>query len=89
MNRKKTTRKGKTAKWFILIKRIAIIISKATKERSIHYTVPLKKVIVAGVTVLTLGSGRLSFLTKFLNPKAGLLSIMATFKCLVNGMLAA
>ena len=50
---------------------------------------PLKKDIVAGVTVLTLGSGRSSFLMKCFLPKAGLLSMMATFKCFVNGLLAA
>ena len=51
--------------------------------------IPLKRDIVAGVTVLTLGSGGSSFLIQNLPDKAGLLSIMATFKCFVKGMLAA
>lgn len=45
--------------------------------------------MVAGVTALTLGSGGSSLLMKKLLDNAGLLSTMATFKCFVNGMLAA
>lgn len=52
-------------------------------------SLPLKKDIVAGVTVLTLGSGGLPFLMLAPPFKAGLLSIMAIDNCLVNGMLAA
>lgn len=51
--------------------------------------IPLKIDIVAGVTVLTLGSGGSSFLMETPLDNAGLLSIMATFKSFVNGMLAA
>lgn len=50
---------------------------------------PLKRDIVAGVTVLTLASGGSPFFKRTLLPNAGLLSMMATFKCFVNGMLAA
>ena len=49
---------------------------------------PLRKDIVAGVTVLTLGSGRCPFSMMFFLLKRGLLSIIATFKCFVNGLLA-
>lgn len=49
---------------------------------------PLKRDIVAGVTVLTLGSGGSSFLMLSPFDNAGLLSMMATFKCLVSGILA-
>lgn len=52
------------------------------------YLIPLKNDIVAGVTVLTLGSGGSSFLMCTPLNNAGLLSTMATFKCFVNGMLA-
>lgn len=52
------------------------------------YVIPLKNDIVAGVTVLTLGSGGSSFLMLIPLTNAGLLSIIATFKCLVNGVLA-
>lgn len=50
--------------------------------------IPLKRDIVAGVTVLTLGSGGSSFLMQSPFNNAGLLSMMATFKCLVSGILA-
>lgn len=52
-------------------------------------SIPLKRDIVAGVTVLTLESGGSSFLMLTLLPKAGLLSMIATFKCFVNGAVAA
>ncbi len=51
--------------------------------------IPLKRDIEAGVTVLTLGLGGSSLLKQSLLPNTGLLSMMATFKCFVNGMLAA
>lgn len=50
---------------------------------------PLKKDIVAGVTVLTLGSGGSSCLMHFWAISAGLLSIIAILSSFVNGMLAA
>lgn len=59
------------------------------KFLNVQHSIPLKKEIVAGVTVLTLGSGGSSFFMENPLPKVGLLSIMATFKCLVNGKLAA
>jgi hypothetical protein len=52
-------------------------------------TIPLKKDTVAGVTVLTLGSGGSSLFMHGLLAKAGLLSMMATLRCFVNGMVAA
>ena len=51
--------------------------------------IPLKREMVAGVTVLTLGSGGSSFLIEGPFNKAGLLSMIAIDKCFVNGMLAA
>lgn len=60
-----------------------------TENGKISKLIPLKREIVAGVTVLTLGSGGSSFLKQTLLPNVGLLSMMATFKCFVNGMLAA
>ena len=50
--------------------------------------IPLKRDIVAGVTVLTLASGGSSFLIMSPLDNAGLLSMMATFKCFVIGILA-
>ena len=47
-----------------------------------------KKEIVAGVTILTLGSGTSVFFREVPDCKAGLLSIMATLSCFVNGILA-
>lgn len=58
-------------------------------HRNANKGIPLKKEIVAGVTVLTLGSGGSSFLKHSSFPKVGLLSMMATLKCFVNGVLAA
>lgn len=58
-------------------------------HRNANKWIPLKKEIVAGVTVLTLGSGGSSFLKHSSFPKVGLLSMMATVKCFVNGVLAA
>ena len=49
----------------------------------------MKKEMVAGVTVLTLESGILLLVRQFLDFNAGLLSIMATLRFFVNGMLAA
>lgn len=51
-------------------------------------SIPLKRDMVAGVTVLTLGSGGSSFLMLSPFDTAGLLSMMATFKCFVNGIFA-
>lgn len=51
--------------------------------------VPLKKEILAGVTVLTLGSGKSTFLMEVPLFKAGFLSIIAILNCFVNGMDAA
>jgi len=68
-----------------------------TKNKERYYEeetwkwLPLKKEIVAGVTVLTLGSGISVFLREApdcTDCKAGLLSIMATLSSLVNGILA-
>ena len=59
------------------------------EELRTSITIPLKKDIVAGVTVLTLGSGGSSLFMHGLLAKAGLLSMMATRKCFVNGVVAA
>jgi hypothetical protein len=51
--------------------------------------IPLKKKLVAGVTVLTLESGILLLVRWFLDFNAGLLLLMVTLRCFVNGILAA
>lgn len=63
--------------------------TEISENRMISLRIPLKKEMVAGVTVLTLGSGGSSFLMWKLFIKAGLLSMMATVSCFVNGIVAA
>lgn len=64
-------------------------MGQGKRKINISDLIPLKNDIVAGVTVLTLGSGGSSFFMQSLFTKAGLLSMMATFKCFVNGVVAA
>lgn len=71
------------------IKSILKMAQSKIENEKVSKLLPLKRDIVAGVTVLTLASGGSPLFKRTLLPNAGLLSMMATFKCFVNGMLAA
>lgn len=71
-----------------IVKTIELAVHKMQMAK-ISNSIPLKREIVVGVTVLTLGSGGSSFLMEAPLNKAGLLSMMAIFKCFVKGVLAA